>query len=166
MCRGGKVRGMDTEEARKAVSEKERAFVHAYLKCKSQKQAAIMVGYSEKSAESQASRLMRKPSVRAYRDCLLREDFESIGITRHSVATEVWEVYQRCMVKKPVLEWDSEKRDWIESGTWQFNATGALKALTLMTEMLGKLEGDEEDEDEENEESVEEVLSRLGESET
>lgn len=148
------------EEAGKALKEKERAFVHAYLKCKSQKQAAIMVGYSEKSAESQASRLMRKPEVRQYRDCLLKEDFESIGITKHSVASEVWEIYQRCMEKKPVLEWSPEQRAWIESGTWQFNATGALKALTLMTEMLSKLEGNEE-EDEENEESIAEMLAKL-----
>ena len=48
----------------------------------------------------------------------------------------MWEVYQRCMEKKPVLEWDTVARAWVESGLWQMDSKGALRALDLLSKML------------------------------
>ena len=90
--------------------------------------AAVRVGYSAKSAASQASRLLRRQEIREYRDALLQEQFDAIGVTAHSLAAEAWEVYQRCMEKKPVLEWDSK---------------GALRALEMLSRMLPGLRQDE-----------------------
>ena len=98
--------------------------------------SAVDTRYSEKSAASQASRLLRRPEVREYRDALLQEQFEAIGVTRHSLAAEVWEVYRRCTEKKPVLEWDSTQREWVPSGVWQFDSKGALRALEMLSRML------------------------------
>ena len=103
------------EELGKRLRPRERQFVREYLQDLNGTAAAIRTGYSEKSAASQASRLLRKRSVREYRDALLQEQFDAIGVTRHSLAAEVWEVYRRCTEKKPVLEWDSAAREWVPS---------------------------------------------------
>ena len=93
--------------------------------------------------------------MRAYRDALLKEEFDSLGITRHSLAVEVWRVYERCAAATPVLQWDSNLREYIESGEWQFDAKGCLKALGMLHDMLERMTGAEtEDEDEGYEEMI------------
>ena len=125
---------------------RERHFVHEYLIDLNGTQAAIRAGYSEKTAASQASRLLRKPEIRDYRDALLQEQFAAIGVTRHSIAAEVWGIYQKCCQKEPVLEWDGAAREWVESGEWQFNVKGALKALEMLNNMLPQLKTEDEGE--------------------
>ena len=131
------------EELGKRLRPRERQFVREYLQDLNGTAAAIRTGYSEKSAASQASRLLRKRSVREYRDALLQEQFDAIGVTRHSLAAEVWEVYRRCTEKKPVLEWDSAAREWVPSGVWQFDSKGALRALEMLSRMLPGLGEDQ-----------------------
>lgn len=158
-CRG-EAAEVDAESGKKTAAElakdltpRERLFVREYIADLNGTQAAVRAGYAGKSAASQASRLLRKEAVRAYRDALLQEKFDEIGITRPSLCAEAWEVYRRCMQKKAVLEWDSEKRAWIESGEWQFDAKGALRALDMLLRMLPK------DEEEDGEDSFERLLA-------
>lgn len=121
-----------------------RKFVQEWMVDMNATRAAIAAGYSEKSAAQTASRLMRRTEIRSYRDALMAEAFEDLGVTRHSIASRVWEIYERCMQKKPVLEWNSTTREWIESGEWQFDTKGALKALAMMLEMLPEMEDEDE----------------------
>lgn len=131
----------------KELSAKQKKFVHEWLIDLCGTRAAIRAGYSEKSAAQTASRLMRDPAVREYRDALLKEEFDSLGITRHSLAVEVWKVYKRCAAATPVLQWDSNLREYIESGEWEFNARGCLKALGMLHDMLERMEHSEEEDD-------------------
>lgn len=134
----------EAEKLGEALKPRERTFVHEYLHDLNGTKAAIRVGYSEKTAASQASRLLRKPEVREYRDALLQEQFDDIGVTKHSIAAEVWGIYQKCVQKEPVLEWDSVNREWVPSGEWQFNVKGALKALDMLRQMLPEMKHDED----------------------
>lgn len=147
------------EEAKKAITDKQKRFVREWLVDMNGTRAAIRAGYSEKSAAQTASRLMRDPAVRAYRDALLKEEFDSLGITRHSLAVEVWRVYERCAAATPVLQWDSNLREYIESGDWQFDAKGCLKALGMLNGMLERMERSE---DEDDADSYEEMISSGG----
>ena len=121
-----------------------RKFVQEWMVDMNATRAAIAAGYSEKSAAQTASRLMRRTEIRSYRDALMAEAFEDLGVTRHSIASRVWEIYERCMQKKPVLVWSTADREWIESGIWQFDTKGALKALAMMLEMLPEMEDEDE----------------------
>lgn len=147
------------EEVKKAITDKQKRFVREWLVDMNGTRAAIRAGYSEKSAAQTASRLMRDPAVRAYRDALLKEEFDSLGITRHSLAVEVWRVYERCAAATPVLQWDSNLREYIESGDWQFDAKGCLKALGMLNGMLERMERSE---DEDDADSYEEMISSGG----
>ena len=133
------------EEAKKAITDKQKRFVREWLVDMNGTRAAIRAGYSEKSAAQTASRLMKDPAVREYRDALLKEEFDSLGITRHSLAVEVWRVYERCAAATPVLQWDSNLREYIESGDWQFDAKGCLKALGMLNGMLERMERSEDE---------------------
>lgn len=124
----------------------ERRFVREYLaNHMNGKLAATIAGYSEKTAASQASRMLRKPTVRAYRDALLQEQFDAIGVTKHSIAAEVWELYQRCTAKEPVMEWNSETKEWEHNGVWTFNVKGALKALEMLSRMLPEMKSEDDE---------------------
>ena len=149
------------EEVKKAITDKQKRFVREWLVDMNGTRAAIRAGYSEKSAAQTASRLMRDPAVRAYRDALLKEEFDSLGITRHSLAVEVWRVYERCAAAAPVLQWDSNLREYIESGEWQFDAKGCLKALGMLHDMLERMTR-AETEDEDEDEGYEEMISSGG----
>lgn len=131
----------------KRLSEKQKCFVREWLVDMNGTRAAIRAGYSEKSAAQTASRLMKEPAVREYRDALLKEEFDSMGITRHSLAVEVWRVYERCAAAKPVLEWDSNLREYVESGQWQFDAKGCLKALAMLHDMVERMDAREDADD-------------------
>lgn len=131
----------------KELSAKQKKFVHEWLIDLCGTRAAIRAGYSEKSAAQTASRLMKDPAVREYRDALLKEEFDSLGITRHSLAVEVWKVYKRCSTATPVMQWDSQLREYIESGKWEFNERGCLKALGMLHDMLERMERSEEEDD-------------------
>ena len=136
--------GITALELGKRLTERERFFVRQYLVDLNGTQAAIRSGYSEKTAASQASRLLRKSDVQAYRDALLQEQFDAIGVTKHSIAAEVWGIYQKCCQKEPVMEWDSINREWVPSGEWQFNVKGALKALDMLRQMLPEMKHDDD----------------------
>jgi len=122
-----------------------RKFVQEYLIDLNGKEAAIRAGYSERTAASQASRMLRDPDVKEYRDALLQEQFEAIGVTQHTIAAEVWSIFQKCMQKEPVLEWNSVTKQWENKGVWTFNVKGALKALDMMNSMLPQMNQGEEE---------------------
>lgn len=124
------------------LSPQHRKFVQEWMVDMNATRAAIAAGYSEKGAAQTASRIMRRRDVQSYRDALMAEAFDAIGVTRHSIASRVWEIYERCMQKKPVLIWSTADKAWIESGEWQFDTKGALKALGMMLEMLPEMDDD------------------------
>ena len=139
----GEKSGITAAELGKKLNARERAFVKEYLIDMNGTKAAIRTHYAEKNAASQASRLLKKPEIQAYRDALLQEQFDAIGVTKHSIASEVWSIYQKCCQKEPVLEWDSINREWVPSGEWQFNVRGALKALDMLRQMLPEMKNDD-----------------------
>lgn len=130
----------------KQLTEKQKRFVREWLVDMNGTRAALRAGYSEKSAAQTASRLMKDPAVQDYRNRLLKEQFDALGVTEHSLAMEVWRVFERCSAAKPVMIWDSDLREYVESGQWQFDAKGALKALDMLHSMMEKLGARDEDE--------------------
>ncbi len=62
-----------------ALTAKMKAFVHAKVQGKSNKEAAIAAGFSEKSAGSKGSQLMQNPEVLTYLDGLLKSGGEGAG---------------------------------------------------------------------------------------
>ena len=133
-----------------------------YLLIGSGKDAAVAAGYSPKSAESQASRLLAMRSVQEYRRELEQKLFDELGITQAWIGRRLVEIVDRCMQKTPVLEWNSATRQKEPIGEWQFDQAGATKALHELFVQLGFAKGEEETK--EQRQSFEDWLAEQGES--
>lgn len=130
-------------ELAKPLTDRQRLFVHEYMLDLNGTQAAIRAGYEEKTAASRASRLLRTPKIVEYRDALMEERFRAIGIDKFNIAMCVWQIYLKCTQKTPVMEWDTDSHAWKESGEWQFDVKGALKALDMLRQMLPEMKKDD-----------------------
>ena len=132
---------MTAAEIARFLDDREEAFAREWLKDMNGTQAAIRAKYkpgkNNTSAAVQASRLLRDPRIQAYRAALIRESVEDMAISQEAVVLKLLEIYQRCMQATPVLMWDTEKQEWVNSGEWRFDARGAAKALEQLTKLLG-----------------------------
>lgn len=128
------------------LTAKQKKFVQEWMVDLCGTRAAIRAGYSEKSAANTASRLMKDPDVQAYRNELLKAKFDELGITRHSLAVEVYEMMQKCKGGTPHMVWNSETKTYEPDGTWEQNEKGLYKGAELLSRLLDKMDGAAEDE--------------------
>lgn len=114
------------------LTPKQQRFVEEYAIDGNGKQAAIRAGYSEATAESQASRLLRNVKVAAAvaksQDAVL----EKVEITQEWVLIRLAEIARRCMQEKAVTDAEGNP-----TGVYKFEPGPATKAL----ELLGKHTG-------------------------
>ena len=47
-----------------------------------------------------------------------------------------------CAASWPVMKYDPDSREWVESGEYVFDSKGALKAMELLGKPLGMFEQD------------------------
>lgn len=134
------------DRTEKRLGEKQKRFVREWLIDMNGTRAAIRAGYSAKSAANTASRLMKDPDVQAYRNELLKAKFEELGITRHSLAVEVYEMMQKCKGGTPHMVWNSDTKTYEPDGTWEQNEKGLYKGAELLSRLLDKMDGAAEDE--------------------
>lgn len=134
------------DRTEKRLGEKQKRFVREWLADMNGTRAAVRAGYSEKSAANTASRLMKDPDVQAYRNELLKAKFDELGITRHSLAVEVYEMMQKCKGGTPHMVWNSDTKTYEPDGTWEQNEKGLYKGAELLSRLLDKMDGAAEDE--------------------
>lgn len=128
------------------LTAKQKRFVQEWMVDLCGTRAAVRAGYSEKSAANTASRLMKDPAVQAYRNELLKAKFDELGITRHSLAVEVYEMMQKCKGGTPHMVWNSDTKTYEPDGTWEQNEKGLYKGAELLSRLLDKMDGAGEDE--------------------
>lgn len=114
------------------TNNKLKAFAKEYIIDLNATQAAIRAGYSPKTAKQQALRLMNRPDVQQEIQQAMTERQQRTNITADYVLTNLKNVAERCMQAEPVMVRDG--KDWIESGEYKFDSSGANRAL----ELLGK----------------------------
>lgn len=98
-------------------------------------QAAVRAGYSEKSAYSQASRMLKNAEVLARVRELQHEQVERLAISADYVILKLMDTREKCM--EPVQVLDSQGNP---TGEYAFDSRGALKALELLGRHLGMFE--------------------------
>lgn len=118
----------------KKLTQQQELFCQQYVIDYNGTQAACRAGYSEKTAEVQASRLLRNVKVLSRVRAIQKERLEKLAVTQESVILKLLEIYDRCMQAKPVMEWDYTERKYVKTGEYTFDSKGALNAL----EMIGK----------------------------
>lgn len=87
------------------LTEQNKVFVEKFieLKCKSQTQAAILAGYSPRSAASQATELLKKPEIQEYlrerKMALLKEIQEKIVFNALEAVDVIYDIMTDCEAK-------------------------------------------------------------------
>ncbi len=94
--------------------------------------AAIRAEYSEKSAAEQACRLLRNVKVQEIIKKNVQIRADAVDLSIEWVLERLRELVERCMQLKPVFA--KVDGEWIETGEFKFDSTGANKAL----ESIGK----------------------------
>ena len=150
---------MSVAELEKLLDDRRIKFVHELLIDGNQTAAAVRAGYSEKTAASQASRLLRDVKVAAYKRALARELLSTMGYDKSQLLLKLGEIVDRCMEGKPHLGWDAVKREWVPDGTWTFDSRGAVKAIEAIAAMAGFNESKKVSIENE---SIEQFLAALG----
>ncbi len=126
------------------LTVRQKRFVEEYLKTGIGKEAAINAGYSPRSAEQQASRLLAMPEVQAYRRELEQKLFDELGISEAWIGRRLVEIVDRSMSAVPHMVWDPIERTKVHDGDWVFDAGNAIKALHELAVQVGYAKGEPE----------------------
>lgn len=119
------------------LEEKQKMFCKEYLVDFNGTQAAIRAGYSKKTANEQASRLLTKVNVQTYLKQLIEKRNERTKITQDEVIADIIKVKDRCMQNEAVLD-----KEGNETGIYKFDSNGANKALDMLMKHTGGYETD------------------------
>jgi len=111
------------------LTPKQEQFCLEYIVDLNGTQAAIRAGYSEKTANEQASQLLTKPAVKRRVQELMGERSKRTEITADYVLGKIKETIERCSQAEPVYD-----KDGLATGEWKFEHNGVLKGC----ELLGK----------------------------
>lgn len=114
------------------LTDKQKRFCEEYVIDLNATQAAIRAGYSEKTANEQASRLLANVNISDYVASLQKNISEKLQIDAEWVLKRFKDISDRSMQAEPVLIYSDGV--WVESGEYKYDSSGANKA----TEMIGK----------------------------
>lgn len=131
-----------------ALNDRQKRFCEEYLIDLNGTQAAIRAGYSKKTANEQAARLLTNVSVHAYITEMKSQRSKRTEITSDYVLTGLKEVAERCLQRIPVMEFDYSSRSMRQkiddegNGVWEFDSNGANRAFELLGKHVGVFEKD------------------------
>ena len=100
-------------------------------------QAAIRAGYKEGSARVTASKMLTNANILARVRELQHEQVERLAVSQDYVVMQLLDTYKRCLEETPVMKFDPELGELVETGKYQFDSKGALRALELLGKHLG-----------------------------
>lgn len=119
-----------------ALTDKQELFCMEYMKDLNATQAAIRAGYSRNTAKQIGTENLSKPVIRARIDELLDVRKEKVEFDANWVLSRLAQVADRSMSATPVMKWDYDKKEMVETGEYMFDSRGANQALELIGKHL------------------------------
>jgi phage terminase small subunit len=118
----------------KKLTAKQDMFCREYIIDLNATQAAIRAGYSERTARVTASNLLAKPNIAARVKHLKDKRAEELELDAYWVLKRLKDISDRSMQAEPVMEFDRNSGEMVETGEYEFDSNGANKS----TELIGK----------------------------
>lgn len=115
-----------------AFTARQLRFVDEYLTDLNATQAAIRAGYSERTAASIGSENLTKPEIAAAIAVRQAERAAVSELNERWILDHLKENVERSMVAVPVMVFDHESKQMVETGTWEYEGAVANKALELI----------------------------------
>lgn len=132
---------------KRTLNPRQKRFVEEYLLCGDAAEAAEAAGYSPASAAVTGEKLLKDPQVQRYRRDLEQRLFDQMGISQAWIGRRLVEIVDRCMQAVPHYARNPETKQREPDGTWEFDPSGAMRALHELDEHLRGLRRDREEED-------------------
>lgn len=120
-----------------ALRGKHERFCQEYVIDYNGTNAAIRAEYEKKSARQQASRLLAMDEILDRIRELQAEQVKRLSISQDYVVLELLDTYKCCREATPVMRYDYDLGEMVETGKYQFDSKGALRALELLGKHLG-----------------------------
>lgn len=124
-------------DAVSSITSKQERFCQEYIIDYNGAQAAVRAGYAENSARKTASRMLTNADILARVRELQREQTARLALTQDYVLQQLVDTYRCCREPEPVMVYDADAGGMVESGKYQFDSKGALRALELIGKHLG-----------------------------
>jgi phage terminase small subunit len=118
------------------LTPKQQCFVDEYLVDLNGARAARAAGYSARSAEAQASRLLTNAKVAAALSAAMVGRSKRVEITADFVLTAIRDTVARCQQAEPVMMRNSDG-ELVATGEYKFDAQGVLRGCELLGKHLG-----------------------------
>lgn len=118
-------------------NKKHERFCQEYVVDYNGTKAAIRAGYKEDSARVKASKMLTNANILSRVRELQHEQVERLAVTQDYVVLQLLETYQKCLEETPVLKFDPDLGEMVETGKYQFDSRGAIRALELLGKHLG-----------------------------
>ena len=135
-------------EKKQELNPRQKRFVEEYLVCADAAEAAIAAGYSSTGAAIQGEKLLKNPAVQRYRRELEQRLFDGMGVSSAWIGRRLVEIVDRCMQAVPHYSRNPETKQREPDGIWEFDPSGAMRALHELDEHLkGLRREDREDEE-------------------
>ena len=119
------------------LAGKQELFCQEYVVDYNGTQAAIRAGYKEKSARVTASKLLTNANILARVHEIQKDQLDRLALSQDFVVLQLLETYKCCREPSPVLQYDPSTGEMEETGMYQFDSKGALRALELLGKHLG-----------------------------
>lgn len=119
------------------LTDKQKRFCEEYVVDFNATQAAIRAGYSENTANEQASRMLANVNIQEYVSELKKKVADKLEVSAEYITSKLLELSERCMQGTPVLD-----KDGNPTGEWKFEPHAANKSLELLGKRIGYFEQD------------------------
>lgn len=126
------------------LTEKQELLCHEYLIDLNQTRAYMRVypNVTYDSAKTLSSKEFTNINLRARVKELMDLRSSNILVDAGYVVESLVNVAEKCQQAEPVLKWDYEAGEYLETGEYQFDSNGANKALELIGKHIGVFEKD------------------------
>jgi phage terminase small subunit len=124
------------------LTDKQKRFCEEYLIDLNATQAAIRAGYSENTATEIGYENLTKPHIAIFIQEAQKELSAKTKLNAEWVINRFKEISDKCMQAEPVMVYDPDKKQMVESGEFRFDSSGANKATEMLGKHLGVFEKD------------------------
>lgn len=124
------------------LTAKEQRFCEEYLQDYNATRAAIRAGYSEKTAASNAWKILRRSGVQRRIKRAQQEQRDRLCLSGDRVVLELFDLLEKCKEPEPVRVWSKTEKKYVNTGEYKFDSRGALKTVELLMKHLGMLGAD------------------------
>jgi len=121
----------------KKLNQRQLAFIQEYLVCGNATKSAIKAGYSKKTAYSQGQRMLKNVEVKKAIAKAQQKTAERNEITLDEVVGNARELVKRGLEPDPVMQFDHEKKEMVETGEYKYDSSAVAKGNEQLIRMGG-----------------------------